>query len=177
MESFVSWWQKESYWGPKKSAEHSQQGQNRVVGTRQVAAVGTDDGQSTMDITTNQGVSAIRNMDQAIFQGTLQGSAAVGEKRPNTDSAGSYMSRQWTSKMASSARCKQHTISQVKICQYNDHSEVISGLCKLDSHADTCVAGANCVVLELTNQTVNVSAFTDHHDVMNNIPIVMAAMP
>jgi len=47
-----------------------------------------------MDITTNQGVSAIRNMDQAIFQGTLQGSAAVGEKRPNTDSAGSYMSRQ-----------------------------------------------------------------------------------
>jgi hypothetical protein len=47
-----------------------------------------------MDITTTQGTSAIGNMDQAFLQGTLQGSAAVGEKCPNTDSAGSYMSRQ-----------------------------------------------------------------------------------
>jgi hypothetical protein len=76
--------------------------------------------------------------------------------------------------MVSSVRSERCTISQVKIHQYNNHSEVISGICELDSHADTCVAGANCVILEVTNQTVNVSAFTDHHDVMNNIPIVTA---
>jgi len=32
-------------------------------------------------------------MDNAILQGTLQGSAAVGEKRSNAESAGSQMSR------------------------------------------------------------------------------------
>ena len=74
-----------------------------------------------------------------------------------------------------SGRSTQRVISQMTVKQYNDHSQVISGLCELDSHADTCVAGANCVILEVTNHTVNVSAFTDEHDVMHDIPIVTAA--
>jgi hypothetical protein len=164
--------------GRLKSAEQSQQDQGRAGtgGIRQLAAVSTKDGNSMFmdqaDQTTQGGITM--GMDHALLQGTLQGSAAVGDKRPNTDSAGSYMSRRRTSKMVSSVRSEQHTISQVKICQYNNHSEVISGICELDSHVDTCVTGVNCVILEVTNQTVNVSAFTDRHDVMNNIPIVTA---
>ena len=166
--------------GRLKSAEQSQQGQGRAGtgGTRQIATVSTEDGSTTFidqsDQTQTQGGNTM-GMDRALLQGTLQGSAAVGDKCPNTDSAGSYMSRRRTSKMVSSVRSEQRNVSQVKVRQYNNHSEVISGICELDSHADTCVAGANCVILEVTNQTINVSAFTDHHDVMKNIPIVTAA--
>jgi hypothetical protein len=160
--------------GRQKSVEQQSQGQGKAAGIWQIATVGVEDGHSTIDHAT-QGASTINNMDQAVLQGTLQGSAAVGEKRPNTNSAGSYMSRRRTSKVVTSIRSKQLVISQVKILRYNDHSEVVSGLCELDSHADTCIASANCVILEVTNQTVNVSAFTDVHDVMNDIPIVTAA--
>jgi len=51
----------------------------------------------------------------------------------------------------------------------------VSGPCELDSHADTCVAGANCIVLEETAQSVNVSAFTDSHQTLENLSIVTAA--
>jgi hypothetical protein len=47
--------------------------------------------------------------------------------------------------------------------------------CELDSHADTSVAGPNCVVLEFTEQVVNVSAFSEKLETMENIPIVTAA--
>ncbi len=45
----------------------------------------------------------------------------------------------------------------------------------LDSHADTCVAGSNCVILESTNQMVSVSAFSDTHEVIHDVPIMTAA--
>lgn len=35
-----------------------------------------------------------------------------------------------------------------------------TGRCEMDSHADTCVAGANCVVLELTGRTAEVEAYS-----------------
>jgi hypothetical protein len=53
--------------------------------------------------------------------------------------------------------------------------EVTHGTCKLDSHTDTSVAGPNCVILEYTDQVVNVSAFSEHLDTKNNILIVTAA--
>jgi hypothetical protein len=59
--------------------------------------------------------------------------------------------------------------------QVHKYEDIISGSCELDSHADTCVGGSNCVVMEVTNQTVNVSAFTEAHGVMQNIPVVTAA--
>jgi hypothetical protein len=59
--------------------------------------------------------------------------------------------------------------------KFRNHSDTISGRCELDSHADTCVAGSNCVILEETNQTVSVSAFTDAHKTFNNVPVITAA--
>jgi len=45
---------------------------------------------------------ASQNMDQTILQGALQGSAAVGEKWSNADSAGSQMSQRWLNAIQSS---------------------------------------------------------------------------
>jgi hypothetical protein len=78
--------------------------------------------------------------------------------------------------IASSPRKKLDcNISKLAYNKYYSYSATVSGQCELDSHADTCVAGTNCVVIEDTEQTVNVSAFTDKHKTLNNIPIVTAA--
>ena len=115
-------------------------------------------------------------LEKAILKGALQGSAAVGNKRANMDSAGSQMSRRRVNAISSSTRTRSHrNVSQMAYKKHKDHSTVINGRCELDSHADTCVAGRNCVVLEDTEQTVSVSAFTDKHQTFNNVPVVTAA--
>ncbi len=43
---------------------------------------------------------------------------------------------------------------------------------ELDSHADKCCAGSNCHVIKYTNRSCEVSAFSSHHDVLSNVPIV-----
>jgi len=46
------------------------------------------------------------------------------------------------------------------------------GRCELDSHADTCVAGANTVVIDYTGKTVNVSPFIEEeYEPLKAIPI------
>jgi len=121
-------------------------------------------------------LSGTQQMEQAILQGALQGSAAVGEKRNNTESAGSQMSRHRLNVLSSSARMTHaRNISKMSYRKFKIHHDTISGKCELDSHADTCVAGMNCVVLEETNQRVNVSAFTDAYKTFNDVTIVTAA--
>jgi hypothetical protein len=51
------------------------------------------------------------------------------------------------------------------------------GSCELDSHADTCLASLNTVVIDYTAQIVNVSAFSSHHDIMQDIRIGTLAVP
>lgn len=43
--------------------------------------------------------------------------------------------------------------------------------CELDSHADTCVAGDNTLLLHDTGKLVNVSTFSDEVGRLKNIPI------
>jgi hypothetical protein len=50
-------------------------------------------------------------------------------------------------------------------------NQVHHSTCELDSHADTCVAGPNTVILEYTDQMVSMSAFSDQLEVMRDIPI------
>jgi hypothetical protein len=48
--------------------------------------------------------------------------------------------------------------------------------CELGSHAHTCVAGPNCIVIEDTGFTVNITGFSDKlHGVVKDVPIVKAA--
>ena len=49
------------------------------------------------------------------------------------------------------------------------------GRCEMDSHADTCVAGSNCVILHFTGQECDVSPYHSGYDDMKNVPIVSAA--
>jgi hypothetical protein len=48
------------------------------------------------------------------------------------------------------------------------------GRCEMDTHADTCVAGANFLVCEFDGTTCEVTPFTDQYQAMKGIPIVSA---
>jgi hypothetical protein len=89
---------KKVYEGRQKSAESQAQGSQG----RQVAATATD-GQSTIAASVSSNTNNVQ-IEQAILQGTLQGSAAVGEKHSNTDSAGLQMSRRRVNAITSSPR-------------------------------------------------------------------------
>ena len=50
-----------------------------------------------------------------------------------------------------------------------------SGRNELDSHADTIVAGANCVLIERTGKVVSVSPFSSEYNSIDDIPIATVA--
>jgi hypothetical protein len=141
-------------------------------GNRNIAYVAyADDGASTIGSSV-----ATANMDNAVLQGALQGSAAVGEKRNNAESAGSQMSRRRINALVTTNRIKHlWNISRIAYKQFQTNDNVITGTTELDSHADTCVAGANCVVHEETHQMVDVSAYSEQLETLKSVPVVTAA--
>jgi hypothetical protein len=181
------------YDGRVKSAEQRAQGQqqgnnaqgNRTGPGRGIASVVVQqpdvDAQSQITgfvsnaVTANSNISQVQsgNMDASILQGTLGGSAAIRDKRANTDSAGSFMSRRRINTCITSHRLR--VVSQINRSKTKGNTQVVHGTCELDSHAYTSVAGPNCVVLENTKQVVNVSAFSEQLETMQGIPIVTAA--
>ncbi len=68
---------------------------------------------------------------------------------------------------------KRRVISQIQVTQEDDN--IIHALCELDSHFDTCVAGPNCIILEYTDQVVNVTSYSDQLDTIKNVPVITAA--
>jgi hypothetical protein len=151
--------------------------QNTQGGPRNLSSVlvsNTDiDHQS--QLTGNTATNTQHGLDQSILQGTLQGSAAVGDKRRNTESAGSLMTRRRINVFITSNRASGRNASKISHQKYEHTQNIIHGPCELDLHADTCVAGSNCVIIETTNQTVSVSAFSEAHEIIHNVPIVTAA--
>jgi hypothetical protein len=53
--------------------------------------------------------------------------------------------------------------------------EVCEARCELDTHADNPCIGVNCVILEQTSDTVEVSPFNPAYKAINHVPIVKAA--
>ena len=49
------------------------------------------------------------------------------------------------------------------------------GKCELDSHADSIVAGSNCIILNYTGKECDVSPYRDDYNAITNVPIVTAA--
>ena len=47
--------------------------------------------------------------------------------------------------------------------------------CELDTHADTCVAGANFLIEELTGEYCDVASFLNEYKPMREVPIVNAS--
>jgi hypothetical protein len=43
--------------------------------------------------------------------------------------------------------------------------------CELDSHAETIVGGANCILLETSGETANVHSFSHKRKAFSNVPI------
>jgi hypothetical protein len=56
-----------------------------------------------------------------------------------------------------------------------DTTEGNVGLCEMDTHADTSVAGSNFIMCEFDGTTCEVSPFTDEYQLMTDVPIVSAA--
>ncbi len=56
-------------------------------------------------------------------------------------------------------------------------SEVTYGYMELDSHADTCCVGSNCVAVEYTGKSCNVIGYSRNapNDGLTNVPIVKAS--
>ena len=54
-------------------------------------------------------------------------------------------------------------------------AQTADGSNKLDSHADTCVAGGNMVVLEHTGTTVDVNPYTPEYNALTNIEVATCA--
>ena len=52
---------------------------------------------------------------------------------------------------------------------------IYHGKCKLDSHADTIVAGRNCVVLNYVGKECDVTAYRDDYEAIKNVPIANVA--
>ena len=49
------------------------------------------------------------------------------------------------------------------------------GCIELDSHADTIILGANCVVLLHTGQTCEVMPYSDTYDAITDVPVITGA--
>ena len=49
------------------------------------------------------------------------------------------------------------------------------GRIELDTRADTCVAGKNFRVIELTGETVNVTPFSDEYEAIGDVPVATVA--
>ena len=47
--------------------------------------------------------------------------------------------------------------------------------CEMDSHADTCVAGPNFLVLSFTGEQCDVTPYTNDYQPITNVPVVNAA--
>ena len=57
----------------------------------------------------------------------------------------------------------------------NRKAGTVYGKCEMDSHADTIVAGSNCIVLNYTGKVCDVSPYRDDYAPVSNVPIVTAA--
>ena len=62
-----------------------------------------------------------------------------------------------------------------RINQQSSSNGVYDGRIELDSHADTFVAGRNCLVMHYTERVCDVMPYSDEYDPKNNIPIVQVA--
>ena len=79
--------------------------------------------------------------------------------------------RQTTISTLTSKHRRTIASSKAKVHQ----NTTVYGACELDSHADTIVAGKNCVILSYTGQECDVSPYRDDYESIKNVPIVNAA--
>ena len=71
----------------------------------------------------------------------------------------------------------ERQISQTqRVVSTNKEDTPFHGRSELDSHADTTVAGKNCVILRYTDRSCDVAPFSNKYMPMKDVPIVSAAI-
>ena len=65
--------------------------------------------------------------------------------------------------------------TRVSSAQALQESPGYTSTLEADTHADTCVAGTNCVPLNYTDRTCDVLPYSDVYQPVSNVPIVTAA--
>ena len=76
----------------------------------------------------------------------------------------------------SQIKSTKRTIAQVRrVATSYVPTSTTYGRCELDSHADTIVAGANCIILQYTGQECSVHPYSDSYAPKHNVPIVNVA--
>lgn len=113
-----------------------------------------------------------QQQDQDVQSAITMGTATANQQsRADAENAGSAMTRRRLMAITTSNRIHARSVMQVR-----QENNICQSTCELDSHADTCVAGSNCTVIEYTGYTVNVSGFSNKlHGAIENVPIVKAA--
>jgi len=137
--------------GRKRSAEQ-QQAQGTGVAVSQVITTNQQDPQDVQSVIT-------------------MGTQGQNSQRADTETAGSAMTRRRLMALTSGVRIP--IASNRSVMQVQQTME--SSTCELDSHADTCVAGPNCIIIERTGFTVNVTGFSNKQGSFQDVPIVKAA--
>jgi len=137
--------------GRKRSAEQ-QQAQGTGVAVSQVITTNQQDPQDVQSVIT-------------------MGTQGQNSQRADTETAGSAMTRRHLMALMSGVRIP--IASNRSVMQVQQTME--SSTCELDSHADTCVAGPNCIIIERTGFTVNVTGFSNKQGSFQDVPIVKAA--
>ena len=56
-----------------------------------------------------------------------------------------------------------------------DVTERLYSTCEIDSHADTCVAGKNCLVMRYTERVCDVMPYSDAYEPKKAVPIARVA--
>lgn len=130
-------------------------------------------GQSTQGPSTGVGISQVvmaQQQEQDVQSAITMGTAI----RADTENAGSAMTRRRLMAIQTSARNFTGTTTRY-IMQVQNITTERDGACELDSHANTCVIGANCIVLEHTGDTVNISGFSNAlQGAYKDVPIIKA---
>jgi hypothetical protein len=115
-------------------------------------------------ISADQDTQSAITLPTAIADANASPGTQIGDKHSNPDAAGLHMSRQRINRIFTGPRHKSNKLltSTIDRRVLRVHTiQVHHSTCEMDSHAETCVAGPNTVILEYTDQMVSVSAFSD----------------
>ena len=71
---------------------------------------------------------------------------------------------------------RQYSTRRVgKVFVPNNKQGVFDGRVEMDSHADTFVAGRNCILMHCTERVCDVMPCSEEHEAKSDIPIVQVA--
>lgn len=122
--------------------------------------------------------------------GSQQTSGDNGQTETNSDNNNAGTSFGGRSSRSNSSNNNNNTrASQIKTSARNIRSSAaptissqravedknFSSRCELDSHADTTVAGRNCLLMNYTDRSCTVHAYNDDYDPLPDVPVVKAA--